>query len=83
MEVSHSRNISPTKRMGVKRADVYDVYARGHSQRTEKAAKSKKRKKRSYDSSSDSDSEQEFWSSDTGLSRDKHIKLDKPNGVNL
>ena len=48
-----------------------------------KAAKSKKRKKRAYDSSSDSDSEQESWSGDTGLSRDKRLKLDKPNGVNL
>ena len=48
-----------------------------------KAAKSKKRKKRAYDSSSDSDSEQEFRSGDTGLSRDKHLKLDKPNGINL
>ncbi len=48
-----------------------------------KAAKSKKRKKRVYNSSSDSDSEQEFQSGDTGLSRDEHLKSDKPNGVNL
>jgi hypothetical protein len=48
-----------------------------------KAAKSKKRKKRAYDSSSDSDSEWEFRSGDIGLSRDKRLKLDKPNGVNL
>ncbi len=47
------------------------------------AVKGKKRKKRVYDSSSDSDSEQEFRSGDTGLSRDKRLKLDKPNGINL
>ncbi len=39
-----------------------------------KAANGKKHKKRNYDSSSNSDSEDEIGSSDMGLGRDKHLK---------
>ncbi len=48
-----------------------------------KAAKGKKRKKRSYDSSSDSDSEQETGFSDTSLGRDERLKLVKPNSIHF
>ncbi len=51
-----------------------------------KAAKKGKKRKRNYrddSSSSSSDSEQEIGSGDTGLSRDKRLKIDKPLGSNF
>ncbi len=48
-----------------------------------RAAKSKKCKRHASDSSSDSDSEQETGSIDTGLGRDKHLKLNEPIDQNL
>ncbi len=48
-----------------------------------KAAKSKKCMKHAYDSSSNSNTEQESQSGDTGLGRDKHLKLDKPIRIDL
>ena len=52
--------------------------------KTEAIQKSqKKATKGKYDSISDSNSEQKIGSGDTGLGRDKHLKLDKPIGQNL
>ncbi len=48
--------------------------------KAKKAGKSKKHKKRDYDSSDSSDSEQETGYSDTDISVDKRLKLDKPLG---
>ncbi len=83
LEVSRPKNISPTKNGEEKGLAYMTSMLKAIQKGQIKAAKSKKRKKGSYYSNSDSDSEQEFWSGDTGLSRDKRLKLDKPNGVNL
>ncbi len=49
---------------------MFETFQKGQK----KAPNGKKCEKHSYDSSSDSDSEKETWSSDTGLGRDTCLK---------
>ena len=70
----------PHKQFGGKKGLAYMTAMLEAIQKGQKkAAKSKKRKKRAYDSGSDSDSEWEIGCGDTGLGRDKRLKLDKPS----